>query len=79
MKVSELAKRLATLDQNLEVYCYEEGPFPIPSAYPGPFEVCDLSVTHIRMSRDRGGKPLVEFEADGSSKQVVILGIRSDF
>jgi hypothetical protein len=79
MKVSELIKRPAALDQNLEVYCYEEGPFPIPTAYPGPFEVCDLSTAEVQVSRDSGGKPLIEFGADGRTKTVAILGITSDF
>jgi len=79
MKVSELIKRLAALDQDLEVYCYEEGPFPVPTAYPGPFEVCDLSTADVQMSRDSGGKPLIEFGADGRTSKVAILGITSDF
>ena len=79
MKVSELAKKLAKLDQSLEVYCYEEGPVPIPSAYPGPFDIGDVSEARVESSRDKDGKAVMKFSSDQKSRAVAIIGITSDF
>ena len=78
MKVSELASKLAALDQNLEIYCYEEGPTPIPGGWPGPFDLGDVSVAGVKMSRDGSNRPLLTFD-QASSTRVVIIGITPDF
>ena len=79
MKVSELAKKLAQLDPNLEVYCYEDGPVPIPPSCPGPFDIVDASTADVELSRDKAGKPMMKFESSSKSKKVAIIGITPDF
>lgn len=78
MKVSELASKLSKLDQNLEIYCYEEGPTPIPRGWPGPFDLGDVSVAGVKMSRDSANRALLTFDQE-SSRSVVIIGITPDF
>ena len=81
MKVKELIAKLAQLDQNLEVYCYEEGPVPIQGMNPGPFDLVDISPAHVLVSRN-GQTNKVEFKFEGDIsgvKKVVIIGITPDF
>ena len=79
MKVSELVKKLTQLDQNLEVYCYEDGPVPLQQGMPGPFDLVDVSSAAVEISRDATGKPKMKFESSSSSVKVAIIGITPDF
>lgn len=52
MKVKDLISKLNQLDQNLEVYCYEDGPVSIQGENPGPFYLVDVSPAPVLSSRD---------------------------
>ena len=81
MRVKDLISKLNQLDQNLEVYCYEEGPVPIQGANPGPFDLVDVSPTPVLTSRD-GRTNKVNFKFEGNApgaRNVVIIGIPPDF
>lgn len=77
MKVKDLIAKLAQLDPNLEVYCYEKGPVPIQGNSPGPFDLVDVSPEQVLASRDRQtNKVHFKFEDNASgSIKVVIVGI----
>lgn len=77
MKVRELIAQRQTLDPNLDVLCYEEGPVPI-QAGPGPFDVVAASLAHVERSRLSNGKPVISFDNE-NGRPVAIVGITSDF
>jgi hypothetical protein len=79
MKVSELINKLAQLDQNLEVYCFDEGRVPIPTSFEGPFEIISVSTKGVVPIRNQDGKPLMKFNDAENSKKIVIIGMTSDF
>ena len=78
MKVKELIHKLSQLDQDLEVYCYEEGPVPIQDQNPGPFDIVDASLANVEMKRV-SGKPTMTFGGPSTTRKVAIVGITPDF
>jgi hypothetical protein len=78
MKVKELIHKLNQLDQDLEVYCYEEGPVPIQGKNPGPFDIVDASLANVEMKRV-SGKPSMSFGGSAATRKVAIIGITPDF
>jgi hypothetical protein len=81
VKVKDLIYKLNQLDQNLEVYCYEEGPVLIQGVTPGPFELVDVSPAPVLSSRD-GSTNKVSFKFEGNvpgARNVAIIGITADF
>lgn len=78
MKVKELIQKLNQVDQDLEVYCYEEGPIPIQGKNPGPFDIVGASIANVDMSRV-SGKPTMSFGGLAAKKKVAIIGITPDF
>lgn len=81
MKVKDLIAQLSKLDQNLDVYCYEEGPTSIENGSPGPFDISSVSAEMVSPSRhSQTNKPILKFEgAVQGAVQRAIIGITSDF
>lgn len=81
MKVKDLLALLSKLDQNLDVYCYEDGPVPIESGNPGPFDITSVSAELVSPSRhSQTNKPILKFEGDvPGAVQRAIIGITPDF
>lgn len=77
MKVRELIAQLQTLDPNLDVLCYEEGPVPI-EAGPGPFDVVAASLANVERNRMSNGKPVITFDNE-NGRPMAIIGITPDF
>ncbi len=77
MKVKDLVKKLSSLDQNAEVYCYEEGPVEIQG--PGPFDLVDVSAAMVELKRLQNGKPAMRFGGADAQQKVVVIGITPDF
>lgn len=79
MKVKDLIARLSKLDQNLEVYCFEDGPVPLYNDYPGPFDITDVSSQRVLISRDSVGRVSITFDRDApGAREHVLVGITSD-
>lgn len=79
MKVKDLIAQLEKLDPNMEIFCYEDGPVPIPASYPGPFEIVDVSSHPATLSRDSSGRVHVSFDPGAPhARPHAIIGITSD-
>lgn len=80
MKVKDLIAQLSKLDQNLEVYCYEDGSTPIEANNPGPFDITTATAELVSRSRDpMTNKAIIKFEGNvpGASR-CAIIGITPD-
>ncbi|NVD74528.1 hypothetical protein HUX88_29010 [Duganella sp. BJB1802] len=80
MKVKDLIAQLSKLDQNLEIYCYEDGPVPIEGSNPGPFDITTASVEWVVRSRDDlTNKAIIKFEGEvPGAIRCAIVGITPD-
>jgi hypothetical protein len=81
VKVAELIKKLQQMDPGLDIYCYEEGPVPMAGGDPGPFDIVDVSQTHVTASRNSTtNKAAFKFEGnEKGARMVAIIGITPDF
>jgi len=79
MKVKDLITQLSKLDQNLDVYCFEDGPVPLHNDYPGPFEITDVSSHRVVLARDSVGRVSITFDPNApGARERVLVGITSD-
>jgi hypothetical protein len=80
MKVKDLIAQLSKLDQNLDVFCYEDGPVPIESGNPGPFDITTASIEWVVRSRDADtNKATIKFEGEvAGATRCAIVGITPD-
>jgi hypothetical protein len=79
VKVKELIAQLSKLDQNLEVFCYEDGPVPLRNEYPGPFDITSASSARMEISRTSVGQVAINFDRDApGAREYALIGITSD-
>lgn len=79
MKVKDLITQLNKLDQNLDVYCFEDGPVPLHKDYPGPFDITDVSSQRVAISRDSVGRVSITFDPNApGARERALVGITSD-
>lgn len=79
VKVKDLIAQLNKLDENLDIYCFEDGPVPLRNDYPGPFDVTDVSSQRVLISRDSIGRVLINFDRDApGARERALIGITSD-
>lgn len=82
VKVKDLIAQLSKLDQNLEVYCFEEeASAPIENGNPGPYDICSISAEFVSRTRhSETRKPILKFEGNTPGAQLtVIIGITPEF
>lgn len=62
MKVKDLIIEIRKLNPDLDVRCVEDGPTPLRSDYPGPFEITNVGSHHVLIARDSAGLVSITFD-----------------
>ena len=79
MKVKDLIVQLNKLDPNIEVFCHDDGPIPIPEGYSGPFEITVVSSQKVVLSRNSDHKATISFDNEApGARLTALIGITSD-
>lgn len=79
MKVKDLIAQLSKLDPNIEVFCHDDGPIPIPEGYAGPFEITEVGAQKVVISRNSDRKVIISFDNKASgAREVALIGITAD-
>lgn len=79
MKVKDLIAQLSKLDPNLDVFCHDDSPIPIPEGYTGPFEITDVGSQKVLISSDAVGTVTISFDNEArGARLTALIGITSD-
>ena len=80
VKVKDLIAQLSKLDQNLEVFCIDDGPIPIPAGYSGPFEIHNVCAQKVLVARNENRQVTINFRNDlPRCQEHALISITSDF
>jgi hypothetical protein len=79
LKVKDLIAQLSKLDPNLEVFCHDDSPIPIPEGYAGPFEIRDVGAQKVVISRNADHKVTISFDNEApGARHAALIGITTD-
>lgn len=79
MKVKDLIAQLNKLDPNIDVFCHDDSPIPIPEGYTGPFEITDVGSQKVVISRNADRKVTISFDNEApGARLAALIGITSD-